>query len=454
MADMPFTIAQCSWPRPVVGDGDRWVSEPEWDAPPLSALPQPQLTHIQGQQCWLIDWCALFGAGLRRLNGQSSPGEMRGFHVVFRLEIHTGGTLEFWDDDGSIIRRDGVILHEDRSVHPLIRSSIDVQAGDVLEVAQWQNYGDWQWAARIAPSVATLLPYRDAAQRRLENPNGPPLKLYFGNAAPIRSAVAIYSMILNGYRPSDVVIFGDYQWSDATRWLLSELLPFAQIVPTEQVLASVRALGQPGLADLSLRLWSAMKLAVCLLCAPHEYCFMDDDIFILEPVDDALTAFGQHSLVFAPDADYTAAYRAIWGSPQSSCIGRLNTGLFWLRNRHEPRQTATAIMRVPPHRVAHWQWEQGFMATRYADEPFYQLPVQRYFYPYFDGLPGGVGGYDYVENPCGFASIHFGGLAQKPSDAVALDLAPAILGRFLDLQPARRTRPTELRAVEVQRNGR
>jgi hypothetical protein len=38
-------------------------------------------------------------------------------------------------------------------------------------------------------------------------------------------------------------------------------------------------------------------------------------------------------------------------------------------------------------------------------------------------------GYDYAANPCGFASVHFGGLAEKPTDSVARLLAADILGR-------------------------
>ena len=74
-------------------------------------------------------------------------------------------------------------------------------------------------------------------------------------------------------------------------------------------------------------------------------------------------------------------------------------------------------------------WEQGLIAMLYAHKPSYQLPSQRYFYPVFDGLPAGMRGYDYAANPCGFASIHFGGPFEKPSDAVALQLVPELLGR-------------------------
>ncbi len=85
-------------------------------------------------------------------------------------------------------------------------------------------------------------------------------------------------------------------------------------------------------------------------------------------------------------------------------------------------------------REAAWYWEQGFLAIEYAHESFVQLPSQRYFYPYCDGLPGGILGYDYAGNPCDFASIHFGGLAEKPSDADSVLLAPSILSRYMRLQ--------------------
>jgi len=160
---------------------------------------------------------------------------------------------------------------------------------------------------------------------------------------------------------------------------------------------------------------------------------MDDDVFILDSVDDALANFQEHNLVFAPDADYSEAYLAVWGRPQNKReplrTGRLNTGLYWLRNSHDPRQLAAVMLRVPPLREPAWQWDQGFVATQFAHESSFQLPTQRYFYPYFDGLPSGILGYDYAHNPCEFASIHFGGLAEKPSDTVALMLAPDILGR-------------------------
>ena len=70
------------------------------------------------------------------------------------------------------------------------------------------------------------------------------------------------------------------------------------------------------------------------------------------------------------------------------------------------------------------------IALLFAKSRVIELPTQRYFYPLFDGMPGGFLEYDYRENPCGFASIHFGGMNDhKPDDRAMLYLAPAILGR-------------------------
>jgi hypothetical protein len=422
-----FTLTQCSWPRPLVQEGDRWVSDPEWNSPSLPFLPELSLHRVQGEPCWLIDWCAVFSGGLLRHTGRV-PGEMRGFHVVFHIRLHASGVLVIWSDDGCIIRRQGTVIHIDRATHPLTRSSISVQAGDLLEVAQWQNYGNWQWAAWLSPSAELLSTYTEAVGRQLVNPNGPPLKMYFGNASPLRAIAAIYSMIVNGYQPSEVLVFGDYQWSPATQRTVTALLPFAKIIPTDDVLHSLAKRGLSQLADLALNCWGAMKLVISLLYPPQEFCYMDDDVFVLDTVDDALAAFQANALVFSPDADYCAEYTAIWGC-KAGCIGRLNAGLYWLRNRHSPADLAAHILSVPVGKKAIWQWEQGFVASRYARETTHQLSSQRYFYPYFDGLPGGIQGYDYGLNPCGFATIHFGGLAEKPSDATALMFAPAILGR-------------------------
>jgi hypothetical protein len=148
MVDPPFDLLSCSWPRPVRHEGGRWLSDPDWEAPPLPAQPSLTRKYIHGELYWSIDWRELFAGDLKFWSPRGS-GEMRGFHVVFRLRIRSSGTLTFWDDDGCVMRRRGRLIHEDRSSHQLSCNEISVSAGDPIEVAHWQYNGEWIWAARV-----------------------------------------------------------------------------------------------------------------------------------------------------------------------------------------------------------------------------------------------------------------------------------------------------------------
>jgi hypothetical protein len=88
---------------------------------------------------------------------------------------------------------------------------------------------------------------------------------------------------------------------------------------------------------------------------------------------------------------------------------------------------AKLMRRRRPDDILFHVWEQGFIAVAFAGSPTFGLPSQRYLYPRFDGLPGDVFGYDYANNPCGFASIHFGGVANKPGDNTAALIASDVL---------------------------
>lgn len=439
MLNHPFDLIRCSWPRPVKAVGERWESEPDWDAPLMPISPQPRWEKICGEQCWTIDWREVFAGDLKFWSPRAS-GEMRGFHVVFQVRVNGTGRLVIWDDDGCIIRRGNKVIHSDRDAHMPARSEIAVSAGDRLEVGHWQYNGEWMWGARLLPtddvmgaSTDLLLRYLGAVERRLKDADGPPLKMYFSGRNPFRTVLALYSMIVNGYSPSEVIVFGEYQWSEQARRLFDTLLPFARVVPTREVLERIFALGGRQLVDLAERHWFVMKTCIGLLCPPNEYFFMDDDVFILDRISEALGALEKCDLVFAPDADYGEDYLAAWGwlcgKIEALPTASINTGVYGLRNRHDPQKIASSLMKVAVDRLPGWMWEQGFMACLYGAEAVYELPSQRYFYPYFDGLPGGVLSYDYAANPCGFASVHFGGLAEKPSDATALALAPEVLGR-------------------------
>jgi hypothetical protein len=438
MLSIPYEVLSCSWPRPIDEQGQRWTSDPEWNAPLMPFSPRPSWTLLGDAPCWTIDWCAFFRAGVGLPNA-AMTAEMRRFHVILRVRMMADGELCFYDDDGSIVRRNGVVVHEDRTAHGPRSSTLRVRAGEELEIAQWQYNGSWIWGARItsderpAGALDVLRPYRDLVAKRLGDPQGPPLKMYTNGAHAARVVVAVYSLVLRGYVPSAIHLFGSEQWSPATRALFAELLPFAEVVDPARLLEGIAAAGGARLADWARRYWYVMKTAVALLHAPDEFCLLDDDVFVLGSHRDALEHFAQADLVYMPDFDHTRDYLSAWKSvnagPPPLRTSRFNAGLYWMRNRHDRRQLAQRALGLSPTGCHPWMWEQGFIACLFAGGPVHELPSHRYFYPIVDGMPGGILGYDYAANPCGFASVHFGGLDNKPNDAATLALAGDILSR-------------------------
>ncbi len=236
---------------------------------------------------------------------------------------------------------------------------------------------------------------------------------------------------MNGYAPSAVYLYGENQWSERARQLFSTALPFAQVISHEQVLSRLHSLGVPELIDLAQQHWFVMKNCICLLYPPEEFCFIDDDVFILNSLDDALAAFRSHDLVYTHDADLGKLYLQTWENLHRSSgelsTRRLNTGLFWLHNHYDPHWLAQRMLVGKLNPSCLWLWDQGFLAVTYADHPTFELSQRRYILARDDGLPGGILGYDYEHNPCGFASIHFAGLPEKPSDGMTLAILKKLL---------------------------
>ncbi len=436
----PFEVVGCSWPRPVEERDGRWVSEPEWDAPGMPYRPEPRLVPVGGEDCWLIDWREFLSRGEAVLEG-SIGSEFRGYHLVMRVRMRGGGRLSFYDDDGCIIRRDGIIVHEDRAAHGLMRHEIEVYDGEVLEVAHWQEGGVWLWAGflnsrphSLGLAAETLLPYLPRIRARLASPEGPPLKVYTNAAAPARAILAVYSLILNGYAPSGVHLFGSDQWSEEATRLLLATLPFAKIVPPGEVDRWLVAAGGERIAGWAHEQWIVMQVACLLFTPPFAFCQLDDDVVVLGRLDEALAAFATHDLVYTQDFDRTEEYAATWsdvipGCPDPLPTGTLNAGFFWARNRHDPRRLAEWLLRVESSSVpGNWHWGQGFVAGTFAGGTTFPLPPQRYLLPARDGLPGGRTRYDYAVNPCGYAAIHFAGNWGKPTDREALLMVPEVLG--------------------------
>jgi hypothetical protein len=267
-------------------------------------------------------------------------------------------------------------------------------------------------------------------QDALTKPNGPTLKVYTGGVEPVRGALAIYSMVLNGYRPAAIQVFGEYQWTPRARHVFSTLLPCADLVDTAYVERTLDAIN-PALVPLARSSWGVMKICVGLFVPPYEYCLLDDDFFVLDRIDDALRLHREHAFVYVADADWGVSYRKIWcpTDPEAPLLGKVNTGLYLMRNTTDLVRQSERLLGTPRNGFPIWAWEQGFFAWEFGRHRTAMLSTQRYFYPYFDGLPGGLFGYDWARNPCGFVAVHFGGPKPKPVDDHAGGLVHAILGR-------------------------
>src|SRR5215218_10875839 len=213
-------------------------------------------------------------------------------------------------------------------------------------------------------------------------------------------------MILNGYAPSKVILFGEHQWNQPSRELFASAFPFAEFVSTQRLMQDVGDLGGSQLIEIAQQYWWVFKSLMQLFWPPQECCMMDDDVFILDRVDDALEAFERCDLVYSPDMyNWGKEYLKIWGplidggleTPPTT--GLVNTGLFWIRQFTEPRKIADYILNSEPGATNFMIYDQGFVATLYARRNAYQLSTQRYFFPLCEGLPGGLPGYDYAGNP-------------------------------------------------------
>jgi hypothetical protein len=277
-----------------------WLSSPEWYAPEMPELPLMLYEEMEGHVGVVIDWCEVFRGNFFTF---SKGGEMRGFHVVFRIRIEQDGTLVFWDDDGCLIQRNGELVHEDRRGHSLERHGIEVRAGDVLEVAQWQDIQQWMWKGCLIPARLpvfsdALLPYLPRVQERLLTPGGPPLKMMTNAHRPVRAALSVYSMVLNGYSPERVLLYGEDQWTPEGRRALTELMPFAEVVPTAAALVEIENAAGSRLKRDAAACWWVFKTCMALYCVPRIACIMDDDFVILDEVSDALAQFETHDLVY------------------------------------------------------------------------------------------------------------------------------------------------------------
>jgi len=362
---------------------------------------------------------------------------MHQFGVVFRIRVNADGKLVFTSPGHCAIRRGDLCVFEGVS-DP--EGSIDARAGDILDIAVAHGPDQWSWGAKIQPVTNAgwelMNIHLPRVQARLREPTGPPLKIFTDARDPIRTVISIYSMIVNGYSPSKVYIYGDYQWTPFAQSVLAPFLPFATVVPLTKIRDQISQVSPSRLADGAQDHWFVMKSCVSLLCDPLDFCMMDDDLFILKPIAGPQALSQKHDFVFVPENGNAMLYRSIWSDvfpdvPLTQ-TARLNTALYWLHMRKDRKVAADLMLRGLGKLEAKWAWEQGFYAHLFANDPILELPSELYWYPFFCGLPGGMLGYDYANNPCGFTMVHFGGDVPKPTDNEALQLMPQILGRDLE----------------------
>jgi hypothetical protein len=305
------------------------------------------------------------------------------------------------------------------------------------------------------PSLAPL------AHRRLEHHNGPQLVMYTDGTAPVRAVVALFSMILNGYAPPEVLLFGEHQWDQRARDLFAAAAPFAQIISSDQFMEHARACGGPELVEMAQR-YPFVARALVPLTYMKEGCFMDDDVLIVDGVDDAQHAFRHSDLVYVPGVDqgnaFRSAWRNVWSVPRPLDTGTFNNGLYWLRRFVDPRIVAEHIRESDPAITPPRIWEQGLIATLYGSRITERLSTARYLSPVnapallppsHNDLVTLLLEYDYSENPQGIAGIHFDRFAGSLSDDDALHLAPTILGRSAVVH-----HPSELERVSRGQNSR
>lgn len=420
----PFDLLICSWPFPLPPDG----FEPHWQAQLTHLRPVPGWSSRGCHSYWTIDWGELFRGGVR------FRGTMHGFGVVFRIRVSADGQFAFVSDGYCEIRRGELLLFRGPAS---AEASLDARVGEILDIAVAHGNSDWTWGARVADSAKAgpelVSVYLPRVLARLRLPDGPPLKVFTDARDPMRTVISIYSMILNGYSPSQILLYGGYQWKPFVKTLLAQFLPFAVPIPLSGIHDQVARAASSSLVDVAKDHWYVMKTCVSLLCEPSEFCMMDDDLFVLESVSGAQALSRVREFVFVPENDNADLYRSIWGEEfegrSMPNTARVNTALFWLNMRKDRTEVAARMVRGLNKLEHKWAWEQGFYAHLFAGDDVQELPPASWWYPFFGGLPGGMMGYDYANNPCRFTMVHFGGDVDKPSDGEALQLMHQILGR-------------------------
>jgi SAM-dependent methyltransferase len=293
--------------------------------------------------------------------------------------------------------------------------------------------------------IAHLLsPLAAEAARRIAIPNGPPVAVYCDGNSPVRAAIAIYSLILNGYGPEKVALFGEHRWSEETKAFLQASLSFAEFPATESLRSAVRRAGGETLEGMIGGNDFGLRAAMALFVSNEEMCILEDDVVVLDGLDEGVNRLRTHDLVFAPAIDKGRQFRKRWPTarklPRPLATADFGGGLYWLRPVTHPGLIAQQILRLsmPSGGNPDRDWLNGLIALAYARHDIWKLPEQLHINTasaleatpkQLVQLRQTILSYDFQRNPSRLGSVCLAPPLQPLSDGEALAVAPFLFVR-------------------------
>ncbi len=212
----------------------------------------------------------------------------------------------------------------------------------------------------------------------LRYPNGPELWFFTDGESPHRALTAVYGIILNGYSPNGITLFGSHHWDDHARREFTALAPFATVAQSDLVFATIEQAMGRGLAAEARRRVEVERIAAPLVWPGGECCVAGDDVFVLNGVDDALRTAREHDLVIiadaetAPDPPKAGLFRSSRG------LHKFPGSLYWVR-RHVDSTRIAKVAALLSSDAAPWPDRvYAMVALLYAGRPTALLPADRY----------------------------------------------------------------------------
>jgi hypothetical protein len=315
----------------------------------------------------------------------------------------------------------------------------------------------------LAEIAHLLTPLAAAAAGRMVIPNGPTVAVYSDGTSPVRTAIAIYSLVLNGYAPHSVKVFGEHRWSEGTKAFFQASLPFAEIPATEELRSAIRRAGDKALERMIAENDFGLRAAMALFVSNDEMCILEDDVVIIDGLDEGVNRLRTHDLVYAPANDKGRQFRMRWPTvrklPTALIAADFGGGLYWLRPTSHPALIAEYILQlaVPSGGEPDSDWLNGLIALSYARYDVWKLPehlhtnaatVSGDTHEQQAQLREKLLSYDYQHNPMRLCSICLDSPLRPLSDREALALVPSLFARSATRLAESPTRSLTLQAAK------